>query len=136
VGEGIDINNFGEVLTASWRKDNPLQIWDFETKKLRKAIEWNYREREENVKMSTQLYCCKYSKDFGKLIFAGGSVVNSVKIFDWNGRGLASFDKLSHGITCLDSSNDVINKSYQLLAFAGGEGAIRIFRIKYQNPNI
>ena len=26
-GEGLDMNCYGEVLTASWRKDNPLQLW-------------------------------------------------------------------------------------------------------------
>ena len=25
-GEGLDMNCFGEILTASWRKDSPLQF--------------------------------------------------------------------------------------------------------------
>ena len=25
-GEGLDMNCFGEILTASWRKDSPLQL--------------------------------------------------------------------------------------------------------------
>lgn len=127
-GEGLDINSFGEVLTASWRKDDPLQLWDYETGDLKMNLNWNHKE--ENVKASTQLYCCKFSKDFGKLIFAGGSQVNAVKIFDWQGNAVATIDKLSHACVALDSSND-FTKNEQLLAFGGGEGIIRMFKIKY-----
>jgi len=132
-GEGLDINCFGEILTASWRKDDPLQIWDSDSGNLKVNVDWNYKEKEENVKASTQPYCCKFSNDFGKLIFAGGSQVNSVKIFDWNGTGLATIDKLSHACVALDSSNE-IEKNEQLLAAGGGEGIIRMFKIKY-GPN-
>ena len=125
-GEGLDMNCFGEILTASWRKDNPLQLWDYETLQLKNDIEWNFKEKED-VKASTQLYCCKFSNDFGKYIFAGGSQVNAVKVFDWNGRGLAVIDQLSHAPVTLDSSNDV-TKNEQLLAIGGGEGAIRVFK--------
>ena len=133
-GEGLDINCFGEVLTASWRKEDPLEIWDYESGNRKMSINWNYKEKEENNnKNSTQLYCCKFSKDFGRLIFAGGSQVNSVKIFDWNGSGVATLDKFSHACLALDSSNDC-TKNEQLLAFGGGEGIVRMFKIKY-GPN-
>jgi len=78
------------------------------------------------------LYCCKFSNDFGKLIFAGGSSSNAVKIFDYVGRPVATIDKLSHACVAMDSSND-LSKGSQLFAQAGGEGIIRIFRITYQN---
>jgi hypothetical protein len=129
-GEGLDINCFGEVLTASWRKENPLQIFDSDIRELKMNLEWN---REENLKTSTQLYCCKYSNDFGRLIYAGGSQVNSAKIFDWKGTPVATIDKLSHACLALDSSND-FTKNEQLLALGGGEGIIRMFKVKY-GPN-
>ena len=132
-GEGLDMNCFGEILTASWRKDSPLQLWDYETLQLKNDIEWNFKEKED-VKASTQLYCCKFSNDFGKYIFAGGSQVNAVKVFDWNGRGLATIDQLSHAPVALDSSNDV-TKNEQLLAIGGGEGAIRVFKFSSTNPD-
>ena len=94
-GEGLDMNCFGEILTASWRKDSLLQLWDYETLRLKNDIKWNFKEKED-VKASTQLYCCKFSNDFGKYIFAEGSKVNAVKVFDWNRRGLACIDQLSH----------------------------------------
>ncbi len=134
-GDGLDMNCFGEILTASWRKDEPLQLWDYESRKLRKTVEWNFKERAENIKESTHLYCARFSKDYGKLIYAGGSIVNAVKVFDWNGRPVASFEKLSHEVTCMDCTNDFSSKNYQLLAYAGGEGAIRIHKFKYIKPD-
>lgn len=130
-GEGLDINCFGEIITASWRNYDQLEIFDYETLNRKNVVDWNFKE--DNVKSSTQLYCCKFSKDFGKLIFAGGSQVNSAKIFDWNGTGVATIDKLSHACLALDSSND-FTKNEQLLAIGGGEGIVRMFKIKY-GPN-
>jgi COMPASS component SWD3 len=132
-GEGLDINCFGEVLTASWRKDDPLEIWDYESGNRKMSVDWNFKEREDSTKTSTQLYCCKYSKDFGKLIYAGGSQINSVKIFDWSGAGVATIDKFSHACLALDSSNDFSNNE-QLFACGGGEGIVRMFKVKY-GPN-
>ena len=132
-GEGLDMNCYGEVLTASWRKDSPLQLWDYNTLQLKQDIEWNFKEKEE-LKASTQLYCCKFSNDFGRFIFAGGSQVNAVKMFDWSGKGLATIDGLSHAPVSVDSSNDV-TKPEQLLAIGGGEGAIRVFRYSYLQQN-
>lgn len=133
--EGLDMNCYGELLTASWRKDDPLQIWDYENGKLKMNIDWNFKEKDENIKASTQLYCCKFSNDFGKLVFAGGSQVNSVRIFDWSGRTIATIDDLPLACVALDSSHDVSN-NFQLLALGGGEGIIRMFKIKYLNTNI
>ena len=45
---------------------------------LKQDIEWSFNDKDD-AKDSTQLYCCKYSNDFGKFIFAGGSQVNAVK---------------------------------------------------------
>lgn len=125
LGEGLDMNHFGEILTASWRKDDPLQIWDFNTHELKKDIEWNANSFEEG-KMSTQLYCCKFSNDFGKYIFAGGSQVNAVKIFSWDGTHQATIDGLSHAVMSVDSSNNLLQKEHYL-AIGGGEGGIRVF---------
>lgn len=132
LGEGLDMNSFGEVLSASWKKDDPLQLWDYESKKLKMNIDWNAKEKKEDMKGSTQLYCCKFSNDFGKLMFGGGSLINAAKIFEWNGKCLASIDKLSHAVISIDCSNDVTKKE-QLLAIGGGEGSIRVFKYKY-NP--
>ena len=123
-GEGLDMICYGDVLTASWRKDNPLQLWDYASLQLKQDIEWNFKEKEEQ-KESTQLYCCKFSNYFGKYIFAGESQVNAIKVFDWSGKGFSSIDQLSHAPVVLDSSNDV-SKNEQLLAIGGGEGAISL----------
>lgn len=122
------MNPFGEVLTVSWRKSENLQIWDYETKELKMNLEINTKGLDN--KASTQLYCCKFSKDFGKLLFAGGSNNNIVKIFTYKGDPVATIDKLSGACLCMDSSN-IMNKNEQLLAIGGGEGIIRLFKIRY-----
>lgn len=126
--EGIDMNCFGEVLSASWRRNDNLQIWDYETKELKINIDMN--SKNTDLKIITQLYCCKFSKDFGKLIFSGGSSASVVKIFTYKGDQVATIDKLNGACICLDSSN-IFNKNEQYLVIGGGEGIIRIFKIKY-----
>ena len=71
----------------------------YEALQLKNDIKWNFKEKE-NVKASTKLYCCKFSDDFGKYIFAEGSQVNAVKVFDLNGRGLACIDWSIKPCTC------------------------------------
>lgn len=128
--EGIDMNCFGEILTSSWRRQENLQIWDYETKELKQTIDMNTKNIDQKV--STQLYCCKFSKDYGKLIFCGGSNSSVVKIFTYKGDHVATIDKLNGACLCLDSSNLVINNE-QYLVIGGGEGLIRIFKIKYKD---
>ncbi|MCQ2817548.1 MAG: WD40 repeat domain-containing protein [archaeon] len=131
-GEGLDMNPFGEILTATWRKDNPLQLWDFATQELKKNFEFNETNGVENA-VGTQLYCCKFSKDFGRYVFAGGSVVNAAKVFDWQGNLQATIGDLSHAVLCMDSSNNVTGTKEHYLAIGGGEGAVRV--LKYEaNP--
>lgn len=110
-----------------------MQIWDTEKGTIKQDVNWNFGGSEEDSKSTTQLYCCKFSNDFGKLIYAGGSQSNAVKIFDYNGQPVATFDKLSHPCIAIDSSNIATNS--QLFAMAGGEGMIRIFKISYLNNN-
>jgi COMPASS component SWD3 len=131
-GEGLDINCFDEILTASWRKDDPLEVWEYETGNRRMSIEASFKEKD-NLRGSTQLYCCKFSKDYGRLIYAGGSQVNCVKIFDCFGTSVASIGEYSHAVLALDSSND-FSKGEQKLAVGGGDGKIRLYKIKY-GPN-
>ena len=38
--------------------------------------------KNSDLKILTQLYCCKFSKDFGKLIFTGGSNSRVCKIIN------------------------------------------------------
>ena len=73
---------------------------------LKQDIEWSFKDKDDD-KDSTQLYCCKFSNDFGKFIFARDSQVNAVKVFDSSGKGMAVINQLSHAPVALDSSNDV-----------------------------
>lgn len=114
-------------MTASWRNNEPLQLWDYETKELKMNFE--IATKSIDVKTSSQMYCCKFSKDFGKLIFAGGSNSNMVKIYTYKGDPVCTIHNLAGACLCMDSTK-VMNKNEQLLAIGGGEGVIRIFKIK------
>ena len=55
-GEGLDMNCYDEVLTTSYRKDSPLQLYN--SMQLKQDIEWSFNDKDD-AKDSTQLYCCK-----------------------------------------------------------------------------
>ena len=57
---------------------------------LKQIIEWSFKDKDD-AKDSTQLYCYKFSNDFGKFIFARDSQVNAVKVFDSSGKGMGCY---------------------------------------------
>lgn len=92
--------------------------------------------RNADLKITTHLYCCKYSKDYGRLIYCGGSNDNIAKVYTFKGEAVATIDKLPGVIACLDSSNKVENTdTSQLLALGGGDGVIRVFKVIYKDKN-
>lgn len=122
-GDSIDI--FGnELLTGSWRPDNQLEIWDYETCLKSSSIPWNVSTFNQS---SCMLYAAKFSKEGkGKFIAAGGSGTNEVKVFDHlnNNATVGTITGLSRGVFTLDFS-PVSNK----LVIGGGDATIRIFDI-------
>ena len=120
-------------MTASWRKDSPLQLWDYGTGDLIKTIDWNGPDKNQDMKVGTQLYCCKFSADYGRLIFAAGSQVNQAKIFDYKGGYVGALKDFSHASVALDSTKTKGAINY--LAVAGGEGAIRVVSIKKEDAD-
>ena len=50
-GEGLDINCFDELLTASWRKDDPLEIWDYESANRKMSVEWSFKEKDDHLRI-------------------------------------------------------------------------------------
>ena len=52
-GEGLDMNCYGEILTTSYRKDSPLQLYN--SMQLKQDIEWSFNDKDD-AKDSTQLY--------------------------------------------------------------------------------
>nr|XP_039259958.1 cleavage stimulation factor subunit 50-like [Styela clava] len=73
-GEAVDIDpKFNHILTASWRKHDSLQVWDFGTGRLIKTIPADYGNE-------SLLYTCQW---MGKNhIVCGGSDANMLRIID------------------------------------------------------
>jgi COMPASS component SWD3 len=74
-GDSIDFNDAGTLmLTGSYRKDDPLQTWDWESGKLMETIPWNH----EIVPPLTMVYTSQFSHGTtdsskpNKYILAGG----------------------------------------------------------------
>ncbi|KAK4875116.1 hypothetical protein RN001_011538 [Aquatica leii] len=72
-GEGLDISPRGtEILSCSWRRENPLQLYDYATGELIVTMEPDVHE--------SLLYCGKFmTKDF---IMVGGSDQNTFRVVD------------------------------------------------------
>lgn len=80
-GDAIDINDRNEILTGSWRPENPLELWDFGTGKRLSVVPWNQSSARTEPCF---LYAAQFSKDPSgqQLIAAGGSGSNEAKVFN------------------------------------------------------
>lgn len=73
-GDGLDIDpKFNHILSASWRKQDSLQVWDFTSGKLIKTIPSEYGNE-------SLLYSCQWMGQ--NHIVCGGCDENSLKIID------------------------------------------------------
>lgn len=132
-GEGLDVLG-DHILTASWRPDNALQVWDFGSGKLIKDITWSYgksRSSEESTpvvikKLPEMLYAAAFSSD-GNFIAAGGCGTNEGKIFDVK-NDYKIIDRVfmgQKGVYCLSFSPNC-----KKLSFAGGTQEVMVCDLK------
>jgi WD40 repeat protein len=95
-GDALDIDGYhNHVLTGSWRKDTPLQVWDFNSGD-------KIRDVPQDSLQSSQLYCCQWlGKDS---IVCGGCDSNLAKVID---RGtlntVGQLVDLPNGVFCIDN---------------------------------
>lgn len=104
------------MLTGSWRRKCPLEVWDFDTGKKIKDI-------PAEPLCHSQLYCCQWLAK--ESILCGGSDGNMAKVINsstLNTKGLLT--DLPQGVYCID--NDKIG-SKPLLAVGSKS---RIYLIK------
>ena len=98
-GESIDFNDAGTVLlTGSYRKESPLQLWDWESGKLIDTVTWSHDLAQPLCMVYTAQFSKNNSKDpskQNKFIIGGGllslynflnnilgsGAVNEVKLF-------------------------------------------------------
>lgn len=120
-GDAMDIHG-GNILTGSWRSENPLELWDFGSGKLIETVQWN---QGRSLKESCMLYAAQFNSN-GSLIAAGGSGANEAKVFDRsNGNKIVgTVAGLSRAIFSVDWGID------NSLAIAGGDHSIRICQVE------
>ncbi len=58
-GNAIDFAD-NTILTASYRDEDTLQLWDFGTTKLKETLPWSKKGGKDSE--PCPLYCCKFSK--------------------------------------------------------------------------
>ncbi|EEY62684.1 uncharacterized protein PITG_14466 [Phytophthora infestans T30-4] len=124
-GDAVDMNTRGEILTGSWRPENPLELWDFGSGKRLLTVPWNQSAIRSEP-------CFLYSAQFSKsktgqqLIAAGGSGSNEAKVFnhDSNNKLVGTIAGLSRGVFTLDFAA-AIDK----MVVAGADAAIRIIDV-------
>lgn len=134
-GDSLDMVG-NEILTGSWRPNNQLEVWDFETGEKKTDIPWS-GDAPQSVFTAAglpacMLYAAQFSKEgTGKFIAAGGSGNNEAKVFDHlNGNEvIGTVTGLNRGVFAVDFSPDATPSS-QMVAIAGGDSAIRIFEIQ------
>jgi len=121
-GDALDVTG-NTILSAAFRLDDALQLWDFGTGRLIENVEWG----QGTGNTQSKLYAASFSRGLQPRLFAaGGCDANEAKVFDLR-RGnqlVGSISGLQRGIFALDFS-----PTSSRVAFAGGDCAIRIVDI-------
>ncbi len=118
-GDALDFCN-NQILTGSWRPEQPLQLWEFGTGKLIHDVPWTVPEGSQPC----LLYATQFNRNGGEFFAAAGSGANELRIF--NSKTLKVVGEaggFKRGIYALDYSPD--GKSICI----GGAGILRIFDV-------
>ena len=97
-GDAIDIDPAtSEIFVGNWRRQNPIQVWDFETGSLLRSIPLS----SPHEPMISQVYCLKLcGRD---LLVCGGSQDSTFRIIDKaNNLVLGKISYLPDGVCTLD----------------------------------
>eukprot|EP00825_Cyclidium_porcatum_P029303 TRINITY_DN3131_c0_g1_i2.p2 TRINITY_DN3131_c0_g1~~TRINITY_DN3131_c0_g1_i2.p2 ORF type:complete len:132 (-),score=26.17 TRINITY_DN3131_c0_g1_i2:89-484(-) len=121
-GDAIDYKN-NQVLTASYRNSEQIQLWDFKEKKLIQEVDWIPEKKCD------QIYCysCQFCKNNNQTMIVGGTGINEFQVFNvFNSyKPCASVIDMSEGVYSVDYGN-----SSNKLAFGGGEGVVYIMSLQ------
>ena len=99
-GDALDMDPvYYHVLTGSWRRDNSLQVWDFDSGRLIKNVPLQSQNSTE--KTVCHLYCAKWAgTDF---IACGGSDNNALRVIEKSSiQTVGTLEGLSRGCYTLD----------------------------------
>jgi len=126
-GDSVDVSNDGkQLLTGSYRAEDPLQLWDVSTGKLIQSIPWKVEGHFSGA--TSMLYAAQYSKDKeNSMIAAGGTQENETKIFKASGEILGAF-QTPRPVFSVDFSHD-----NSRLAIGSSDGVLRLVNV---NKNV
>lgn len=121
-GESLDLHPGGDlILTGSYVKRNPLQLWSLKKMALVENIKWSLSE-DSNPLSTTLLYSASYSKN-GNFILACGDSCNTAKVFRADTkRCVATLTKASSALY-----SACMNKSCDFMACGGGSRELMLF---------
>ena len=124
-GDAIDVSG-NEVVTGSWRPSKQLQIWDL--RKSEHVLDVPFRPAMmEGSSDPCHLYAAQFSKPTSageKLIAAGGSGANELKVFERESLTAVGRMTLPRGVYGIDMSHDGSR-----IAVAGGDCKVRAMRL-------
>ncbi|KAL4467051.1 hypothetical protein ABPG74_010648 [Tetrahymena malaccensis] len=119
-GDSLDYKN-NQILTGSYRNTDQIQLWDFNTRKLIKKIDW-----EPGIQLDkAYIYSIQFSKKNDETITAACSGLNEVRVFDQKDRVCGCINDMSDSIYTLDYCN-----TKDVFAFAGTESIIYLMNIE------
>ncbi|RKP19129.1 LNS2-domain-containing protein, partial [Rozella allomycis CSF55] len=132
-GEGVDFTDNGEkIITGSYLKDQPLQIWNFQTGNLIENVQWTISDD----KKPCMLYCAQYSHGASSnkfIVAGGGGGLNEAKIFN------TSYKKNQCFGTIQNVSNAIytvaLSKSETQLAVGGGGKTLYMYDVEHLPPS-
>ena len=119
-GQSLDIQN-DVIMTASWRSEETVQTWEFQSGKLLNTIDW---------KPAPMVYTASFSYDRENIIIAGGSGLNCAKLIDVknNSKSTSIYLPQKKGIYSAD-----FDPTGNFLALGGDGDIVSIFSLKSTN---
>ena len=99
-GDALDMDPmYYHVLTGSWRRDNSLQVWDFDSGRLIKNV--TLQSQTSTEKTVCHLYCAKWAGS--EFIACGGSDSNTMRVIEKSSlQTVGMLDGLNRGCYTLD----------------------------------
>lgn len=126
---GDSLEFFGtEIISGSWRIENPIEIWDTRTTEKSKDVSWDGDNFESENPV--RLFCLEKSHhdSINSIMIAGGGESNELRVFNCLNQPVVNITDVSRAIfTC-----DISHHSDAFL-FAGGDGAIRVCKVIIYN---
>jgi len=123
-GDALDV--LGDtLLTGSWRPQNQIELWKLPAQEVEQTVPW--KAAAASAADACQVYAAQFSKcdiEGRRLIAAGGSGSNELRLFDLQSRAAIGRLMLPRGVYGVDFAHNGT-----MLAVAGGDSAVRVLSV-------